>query len=242
MKLKLLLLTLAATITGCATSIDHEVVASYPSAADMIRGEFPKPTHIAIHKGDINPFSLGRLQAPEKKLTYYCQNNSSGRIVKLKERKPFYTERLNAAFGDFGCLKDDKTLLWVAIIEQTNDKYGYVYYTVKYTPGDLYVADKALDVLVAQEERRKEAAAKANFDALAVKSKSIGQQVCTAGNNFGYVKEISGNNILVYVHGRANLRPYGFFFPEDYQFRTNPINSEQWHPANSWAMCSFTTR
>lgn len=239
MKLKLLLLALAATITGCATSIDLEAIANYPNAAEMIKGEFPKPTHIALENRDINPFSLGKLQAPEKKLTYYCQNNSSGRIVKLKERNLPYSARVNAAFGDFGCIKDE-TLLWVAIIEKTNDNYGYVYYTVKHTAGDLYVADKALDVLVAQEERRREAAAKAYFDTLAVKSKFKGQQVCTAGNNFGYVKEISGTNILVYVHGRANLRPYGFFFSEDYKFRTNPINSEQWHPANNWATCRFT--
>lgn len=228
-------------LTGCMSTLSHDAIKNYPDVESMIDGEFPKPTYISIVNGRINPFHKGKLEAPLNKLRSYCEANSGGQISRLKDTWVHSDSWINERFGDFGCIKE-QTPLWVASIERSSDNYGYNYFTVKYIPNRIYFADQLLNELAASEERRSELQAKAKFDNLSKQPKVRGQQVCTSDNYIGYVKELSGNNLLIAVDGRAILRPYGLFFPGKVDFSVRTTNKEQWHPAENWAECSYIDR
>jgi len=118
-------------------------------------------------------------------------------------------------------------------------QYQERYLVVEEQPILTYMVEKALHRGLVVEQRQQARHARDTFAARAREEKTVGLQVCTADNLFGFVQQVGGDNVQVETVGRAQMAHFGFFYEIDHKFISHKIRDTRWYPSDMWARCSF---
>lgn len=220
------------------------------------------------------------LNEPSLRLSQYCKSIDGGEFKQLrnyevqKGHDDYYKIRKYAknAFGEFACYSNF-TVVWDAVIDvkytSLSDKLGSkARINVRVRDEKQLEAefrqnqlrDKAIEekrrveneryLKQKEREERHLQATKSHFNDIAIKSKSIGDKVCTPDNKFGFVENISNEKIKINIIGAVPSKQHYFFFntnstgsfPFDgsgsFSYDKYPVEYI-WEDHVDWAKCNF---
>jgi len=236
----LFLLPILLGLAGCAAPNYRTVASQYESVGKLIESEFSGAQFFSITHGDINPFHARRIARPRETLDAYCTFVDKGDFRQLENEYVLSgNDAVNHYFGVFGCYDRNDIPNWLAKVTIKRGQYQERYLVVEEQPILTYMVEKALHRGLMVEQRQQARHARDTFAARAREEKTVGLQVCTADNLFGFVQQVGGDNVQVETVGRAQMAHFGFFYEIDHKFISHKIRDTRWYPSDMWARCSF---
>ncbi len=213
----------------------------------MISTEFDEPLWVPITPGgtSINMFAYGNAEAPINTLTAYCQRDQ-GTLEHLlldPDVRQEYLEVIELT-GLFACKTSADHIAWIANVDAQPTRgglqpaFGYMLTVSDYSITQFKVEDQEHRSKLRREMR--DAYTKISiFESRSTQPKSVGDQVCTWKNLYGYVTKVSGNQIQILMKGKASGED-GLFFDEDASlFGGLQGDKLMWGDSAKWGHCTF---
>ncbi|SGY81451.1 hypothetical protein [Moritella viscosa] len=162
---------------------------------------------------------------------------------------------INSSFGIFKCMNVNDTLYIVNIDHSHSYTTSYptlrqttVMTSVIATKEQILIEQQSAEVtkVAAEAQRRKDeqnfTIRHNRFNNESLLAKSIGQEICSAENQFGYVEDINGNKLKIRLIGKAINKHNYYFFGElaksKFNFKLSAVEMI-WDEQLDWGKCAF---
>ncbi|MBW8190656.1 hypothetical protein K0504_06360 [Neiella marina] len=235
---------------GCASTVPD----NYANHSEMIKAEFQEPLWIPYTTDSLNIISRPKARAPYEALVAYCAKDSGvlKQVAKDGNVSLRHDEMLLIS-GQFHCQAENKPVLWAVMIDAMKD-YGGLSPTHGYTLTVREANNKeVLEGLISSKPRKQReqeiqqfrdavrANSYATFSRLSDAPKSIGDEICSWNNLYGFVDDVSNHRIRILVKGKARVNTPGFFFrPAPGSYYSDDKEEHIWDDAKNWAACDYS--